>query len=34
MAAAAQKYGLFLCAQDLTCPRAAFIQFARLKALC
>ena len=28
MAAAGQKYGMFLCVQDLTCPGAAFIQSA------
>ena len=28
MAAAGQKYGKFLCVQDLTCPGAAFIQSA------
>ncbi len=26
MAAAAQKYGMFLCVQDLTCPGAAYVQ--------
>src|SRR5207247_2960616 len=25
MAAAAQKYGMFICVQDLTCPRASLI---------
>jgi L-alanine-DL-glutamate epimerase-like enolase superfamily enzyme len=32
MAAAAQKYGLFLCVQDLTCPGASLIQSASLAA--
>lgn len=32
MAAAAQKYGMFLCVQDLTCPGASFLQSAELAA--
>jgi L-alanine-DL-glutamate epimerase-like enolase superfamily enzyme len=32
MAAAARKYGLFLCVQDLTCPGASLIQSASLAA--
>jgi L-alanine-DL-glutamate epimerase-like enolase superfamily enzyme len=32
MAAAAQKYGLFLCVQDLTCPGASFLHSAGLAA--
>src|SRR5205823_11935376 len=32
MAAAAQKYGLFLCVQDLTCPGASLIHSAGLAA--
>lgn len=32
MAAAAQKYGLFLCVQDLTCPGASLIHSASLSA--
>jgi hypothetical protein len=32
MAAAAQKLGLFLCVQDLTCPGASLIQSASLAA--
>lgn len=32
MAAAAQKYGMFLCVQDLTCPGASLIQSASLAA--
>jgi L-alanine-DL-glutamate epimerase-like enolase superfamily enzyme len=32
MGAAAQKYGLFLCVQDLTCPGAAFLHSASLAA--
>lgn len=32
MGAAAQKYGLFLCVQDLTCPGASFLQSATLSA--
>lgn len=32
MAAAAQKYGLFLCVQDLTCPGASFLHSAELSA--
>jgi L-alanine-DL-glutamate epimerase-like enolase superfamily enzyme len=32
LAAAAQKYGLFLCVQDLTCPGASFIHSAGLAA--
>jgi len=32
MAAAAQKYGMFLCVQDLTCPGASFVQSAGLAA--
>lgn len=32
MAAAAQKYGMFLCLQDLTCPGASFLQSASLAA--
>ena len=32
MAAAAQKYGMFLCVQDLTCPGASFLQSASLAA--
>ena len=32
MAAAAQKYGMFLCVQDLTCPGASFIHSAGLAA--
>jgi L-alanine-DL-glutamate epimerase-like enolase superfamily enzyme len=32
MAAAAQKYGLFLCVQDLTCPGASLLQSASLAA--
>jgi len=32
MAAAAQKYGMFLCVQDLTCPGAAFLHSASLAA--
>ena len=30
MGAAAQKYGLFLCVQDLTCPGASFLHSASL----
>jgi hypothetical protein len=30
MGAAAQKYGLFLCVQDLTCPGASFLHSAGL----
>ncbi len=32
MAAAAQKFGLFLCVQDLTCPGASFLHSATLAA--
>ena len=32
LAAAAQKYGMFLCVQDLTCPGASLIQSAGLAA--
>lgn len=32
LAAAAQKFGMFLCVQDLTCPGAAFLQSAALAA--
>ena len=32
MAAAAQKYQMFLCVQDLTCPGASFIHSAGLAA--
>ncbi len=32
MGAAAQKYGLFLCVQDLTCPGASFLHSASLAA--
>jgi L-alanine-DL-glutamate epimerase-like enolase superfamily enzyme len=32
MAAAARKYGMFLCVQDLTCPGASLIQSASLAA--
>jgi L-alanine-DL-glutamate epimerase-like enolase superfamily enzyme len=32
LAAAAQKFGLFLCVQDLTCPGASFLQSASLAA--
>ena len=32
MAAAAQKFGLFLCVQDLTCPGASFLHSASLAA--
>jgi hypothetical protein len=32
MGAAAQKYGMFLCVQDLTCPGASFLQSASLSA--
>jgi L-alanine-DL-glutamate epimerase-like enolase superfamily enzyme len=32
MAAAAQKFGMFLCVQDLTCPGLAFMQSAGLAA--
>lgn len=32
MAAAAQKFGMFLCVQDLTCPGAAFLHSASLAA--
>lgn len=32
MAAAAQKYGMFLCVQDLTCPGASFLHSAELAA--
>jgi hypothetical protein len=32
LGAAAQKYGLFLCAQDLTCPGASLIHSAGLAA--
>jgi L-alanine-DL-glutamate epimerase-like enolase superfamily enzyme len=32
MAAAAEKYGMFLCVQDLTCPGASFIHSAGLAA--
>ena len=32
MAAAAQKYGMFLCVQDLTCPGMSFLQSASLAA--
>ncbi|HVJ67674.1 MAG TPA: hypothetical protein VM510_06815, partial [Caulifigura sp.] len=31
-AAAAQKFGMFLCVQDLTCPGAAFLHSASLAA--
>ena len=32
MGAAAQKYGLFLCVQDLTCPGRSFLHSASLAA--
>jgi L-alanine-DL-glutamate epimerase-like enolase superfamily enzyme len=32
MAAVAQKYGMFLCVQDLTCPGASFLHSASLAA--
>jgi L-alanine-DL-glutamate epimerase-like enolase superfamily enzyme len=32
LAAAAQKFGMFLCVQDLTCPGASFLQSASLAA--
>ncbi|QDU59820.1 hypothetical protein Pan216_06530 [Planctomycetes bacterium Pan216] len=32
LAAAAQKYGMFLCVQDLTCPGASFLHSAELAA--
>src|SRR5256712_9629793 len=32
LAAAAQKFGMFLCVQDLTCPGASLIQSASLAA--
>ena len=32
LAAAAQKFNLFLCVQDLTCPGASFLQSASLAA--
>ena len=32
MAAAAQKYGMFLCVQDLTCPGASFLHSASIAA--
>jgi hypothetical protein len=32
MAAAAQKFGMFLCVQDLTCPGASLIQSAGIAA--
>ena len=32
MGAAAQKYGMFLCVQDLTCPGASFLHSAGLAA--
>jgi hypothetical protein len=32
MGAAAQKFGMFLCVQDLTCPGASLIQSAGLAA--
>ena len=32
MGAAAQKYGLFLCVQDLTCPGASFLHSASIAA--
>ena len=32
MAAAAQKFGMFLCVQDLTCPGASFLHSASLAA--
>ncbi len=32
MEAAAQKYGMFLCVQDLTCPGASFVHSASLAA--
>lgn len=32
MAAAAQKYGMFLCVQDLTCPGASFLHSAEIAA--
>ena len=32
MGAAAQKYGMFLCVQDLTCPGASFLHSAALAA--
>ncbi|MCA9040316.1 MAG: hypothetical protein KDA65_08225, partial [Planctomycetaceae bacterium] len=32
MAAAAQKYGMFLCVQDLTCPGYSFLHSASLAA--
>jgi len=32
MGAAAQKYGMFLCVQDLTCPGASFLHSASLAA--
>jgi hypothetical protein len=32
MAAAAQKFGMFLCVQDLTCPGASFMHSSSLSA--
>ena len=32
MGAAAQKFGMFLCVQDLTCPGASFLHSASLSA--
>ena len=32
MGAAAQKFGMFLCVQDLTCPGASFLHSATLAA--
>jgi hypothetical protein len=32
MAAAARKFGMFLCVQDLTCPGASLVQSASLAA--
>jgi len=32
MGAAAQKYGMFLCVQDLTCPGSSFLHSASLAA--
>jgi hypothetical protein len=32
MGAAAQKHGMFLCVQDLTCPGASFLHSATLSA--
>jgi len=32
MGVAAQKYGMFLCVQDLTCPAASFLHSASLSA--